>query len=96
MGFIPAGPGFKGLLLKIAGPEYQQLLQLALGWKSLVGELLSERTSLRKLEYQILFIDVSNNIWMQELILRKYQIIKDIKVRLNIELKDIIFCLKGF
>ncbi|KQC07189.1 MAG: hypothetical protein APR54_01105 [Candidatus Cloacimonas sp. SDB] len=93
MNFIPAGKTLHDLTFSLAGSKYKELVILAFGWKMLLGELLAERTSLRKLEKNILFVSVKNNIWMQELVLRKSEIIKDVKRKYNIQLKNIIFSL---
>ena len=64
---------------------------MAFGWRKIVGKLLAERTELKKLEHDVLFVSVLNNVWMQELILRKSQIINDIDSILALKLKEIVF-----
>lgn len=66
---------------------------LALGWKDLLGELLAERARIRKLENNTLFVTVRDNVWMQELVLRKTQLTRDIKRKFNIALDNIVFSL---
>ena len=95
MGLFPTGNKLKSIVYQIAGKENSDIVTIALGWKKIVGSLLAERASIRKLEKRNLFIAVNNNVWMQELILRKYQIISEIKFRLHIELRDIIFFLNN-
>ena len=91
MAFFEAGNIIKNVVYNIAGSDYKDLVTLVFGWKRLVGKLLSERAKIIKHENKVLFIAVTNNVWMQELILRKYQIIKDIEEKLFIKLDDIIF-----
>jgi len=40
------------------------------------------------------FVSVKNNVWMQELVLRKAEIIKDIKGKFNITLNNIVFSIE--
>lgn len=93
MGLRPASDKLKRLIYHIAGKENTEAVKLALGWREIIGPLLSERAVIRKLENNVLFVAVSNNVWMQELILRKHEIKSQIRSRLRIDLKDIIFYL---
>ncbi|MCD4796962.1 MAG: DUF721 domain-containing protein [Candidatus Cloacimonetes bacterium] len=95
MDFTPAGNNLKKIVYSIAGPEQRDFVSIAFGWKKIVGNLLTERSSIKKLENGVLFVSVSNNVWMQELILRKFQIMKDIKSILNVQLSDIVFFMKS-
>lgn len=90
-----AGNNLKKIVYTIAGPEQRDFVSIAFGWKKIVGNLLSERSSINKLENGVLFISVTNNVWMQELILRKFQIMKDINSILNVQLSDIVFFMKS-
>jgi predicted nucleic acid-binding Zn ribbon protein len=94
MAFSNAGSSFQDVVLKLAGSEYRELVVLALGWKDLLGELLAERAKIRKLENKILFVSVRDNVWMQELVLRKAELTRDIKRKFNIGLNNIVFSLE--
>ncbi len=94
MDFISAGNVLQKLVLDIAGSEFRNLVKIAFGWKKIVGKILAERTSIQKLEKKVLFVSVTNNVWMQELVLNKSKIITKIKTVLNVEIEDIIFFLK--
>ncbi|NQV17042.1 MAG: DUF721 domain-containing protein [Armatimonadetes bacterium] len=94
MDFISAGNVLQKLVLDIAGPEFRNLVKIAFGWKKIVGKILAERTSIQKLEKKVLFVSVTNNVWMQELVLTKSKIIEKIKMVLNVEIEDIIFFIK--
>lgn len=83
------------LIYRIAGDEYRDFVTLAFGWKKIVGRLLAQKAELHKLEKKVLFVAVSNNVWMQELILRKFKIIEDIEAILHIGLKDIVFFIEA-
>lgn len=86
-----SGGSWRKLVYEIAGDEYHDFVTLAFGWKKIVGNILAQKAEIHKLEKQVLFVSVSNNVWMQELILRKYQIMEDIKLMLHIHLRDIVF-----
>ncbi len=91
MNLSPAGNAWQKLVFNIAGAEYHDFVTLAFGWQKVVGKLLAERTELIKLEHDVLFVSVMNNVWMQELIIRKSQILIDIESILAIKLKEIVF-----
>jgi len=93
MAFSNAGSSFQDIALRLAGTEYRELVVLALGWKDLLGELLAERARIRKLENKTLFVSVKNNVWMQELVLRKAELTRDINRKFNITLNNIVFSL---
>lgn len=94
MDFIRTGNVLHKLVHTIAGEEYKDFVSIVFGWKRIVGELLAERATIHKIEKNVLFVSVSNNVWMQELVLRKFQLMSDIQSVLGIELKDIVFFLK--
>ncbi|NQT64773.1 MAG: DUF721 domain-containing protein [FCB group bacterium] len=83
----------KDLVYSIAGKENHDLIAIAFGWKSIVGDLLAERASIIKLENGVLFIAVTNNVWMQELVLRRSQLISDVNRMLHVKLSNIVFFL---
>ncbi len=91
MAFKQIGNRLHKLLFKIAGSENKPLIILALQWKEIVGKILAERSFVYKMENKTVFIGVTNNVWMQELTLNKQMILKRIKERCKLDLKDIIF-----
>ncbi|MFC1887913.1 DciA family protein [Candidatus Cloacimonadota bacterium] len=91
MALTRAGSALRDLAFKLAGDEHKNLVVLAFGWRSLLGDILAERAFIIKLENRILFVSVKNNVWMQELVLQKSELIKDIKRKFNIDLKNIVF-----
>jgi predicted nucleic acid-binding Zn ribbon protein len=94
MDFLFAGDAVKQLVYSIAGEKYKDLVTIKFNWEKIVGKLLAERTNLKKLQHQTLFVGVTNNVWLQELVLRKQQIIEDVRLMLDISLKDIVFTLQ--
>lgn len=91
MRFYSSADAIKKLLYKIVDDKNKPFMMIALNWKNIVGDLLAERSKVKKLKKNILFIATNNNVWMQELALRKNIIIKEIKHKLDIELSDIVF-----
>ena len=94
MGSFKSGNAIKDLVYTIAGEQNHDLVAIAFGWKTIVGNLLAERASIVKLENGVLFIAVTNNVWMQELVLRRSQLLSDIDRILHIRLSHIVFFLK--
>ena len=94
MRFFKTGNVVKDLVFSIAGEENHDLIAVAFGWKKIVGNLLAERASIVKLENGVLFIAVTNNVWMQELVLRRSQLISDINRILHVRLSNIVFFMK--
>ena len=94
MRFVKTGNVVKDLVFSIAGKENHDLIAIAFGWKTIVGNLLAERASIVKLENGVLFIAVTNNVWMQELVLRRSQLISDINRILHVKLSNIVFFMK--
>ncbi|HOV16630.1 MAG TPA: DUF721 domain-containing protein [Candidatus Cloacimonadota bacterium] len=81
----------RDFVLKLAGEKYHNLALIALSWRDIVGDLLAERSYPRKYEHHVLFVEVSNPTWMQELILTKEDLIKRLNERLDLQVNDIIF-----
>jgi len=88
------GNAVKDLVYRISGEENHDLITIAFGWKSIVGKLLAERAEIIKLENDVLFIAVSNNVWLQELVLRRSQLLSDVNKILHVKLSNIVFFLK--
>jgi len=94
MRFVKTGNAVKDLVFNIAGKENHDLVAVAFGWKTIVGNLLAERASIVKLENGVLFIAVTNNVWLQELVLRRSPLVSDINRILHVRLSNIVFFMK--
>jgi hypothetical protein len=84
----------KQVILRIGGEKYQPFIELYQAWKNLVGGLLASRSHPFRYLNSVLYVAVENNSWMQELVLRKSDIIRQCKARVP-DLKDIIFIIKS-
>ena len=94
MDFKIAGNAISRLVYSIAGEKYKDFVTIGLNWERMVGKYLARYSKVKKFEDGVLFIAVSNNVWMQELFLRKNDVIKKIQKNLDININDIIYYLK--
>jgi hypothetical protein len=85
--------GLKDLLFKLAGEKYRDIVLVALAWKSVVGVLMSERSKILRIDKKVLYVRVSNHVWMTEFVLLRPKIIKDLKEKTHIEIENILFSL---
>ena len=95
MKFNKAGNAIRNLVFSIAGSQYKDLVAVSFCWKNILGNLLNERTTIKKIEHSTLFVSVTNNVWMQELVLTKHEIIAQIKLKSGVELENIVFYIEG-
>lgn len=90
-----AGNAIFNLLYRIAGDKNTSFITLTLNWEKIVGKILANKSSVYRFEKGVLFVAVSNNVWMQELILNKNLIKDEIKKKLGIDVKQIVFTIKN-
>jgi predicted nucleic acid-binding Zn ribbon protein len=83
------------VLYKIGGEKHERFISLYLAWKSVVGELLAERSHPIKIEQNTLFVGVENSAWMQELVLLKPKILQKYKNAYHEELQDMVLIIKS-
>ncbi len=86
--------GFKEFLLKLAGAQFKEIVLFSFVWDKIVGKGIAKRASIEKYEKGTLFVSVSNNVWLQELVLMKEKLIKKLSKATGVTLKDIIFYIK--
>lgn len=81
------------LLGTLSQKGFTREIRIAIQWNRAVGYLLRRKTEIRKLENDTLFIAVENNVWLQELLLKKEAIIKTINKKLSPDnyIKNIVF-----
>ena len=84
----------KEVIDRIAGEKYKSFVNLYQNWKEIVGPLLAARSHPFHLKDSILYVAVENNSWLQELVLRKLYILKQLNDKTGEEIKDIIFLIK--
>ena len=86
--------GLKNLLFKIAGEKYHDLVIIALAWKSVVGDFLSERYKIKNFENKIVFIEAVNHLWMQDFVLYRQMYLKKLKEVTKLDIENILVTLK--
>ncbi len=74
--FVSAGDILQNLILNLKDSKFARETKIGFLWQNVVGELLASKTYLRKLTHNVLFVDVYNNAWLQEMLLRKEEFIK--------------------
>ncbi|MBC8525813.1 MAG: DUF721 domain-containing protein [Candidatus Cloacimonetes bacterium] len=81
--FVPIGNIIENLIKELSHKGFSREIRIALLWNRTVGKILSRKAQITKLENNILFINVENNVWLQELVLQKSKILEKINRKLN-------------
>ena len=74
MNFKKAGDTISNLIFAIAGDKFKDFATAYMLWKKVVGKTLSKHSKVKKLKDGVLFVGVSNSVWLQELLLMKKNI----------------------
>jgi len=91
MSFHTTGQFLNNLITRLAGERFKEYSIILLGWKNIVGKLVADKAKPVNFEHGILKVAVTNNVWLQELILYKHKIRSQYRKKHNLEIKDIIF-----
>jgi len=81
----------KNFAFAIAGEKYHDFLVLLFAWPDIVGDIQAQRTQLIRYEKHILYVQVINHVWRQDLFNRKSFYIEEIKAKTSIDIHDIKF-----
>ncbi len=86
----------QNLLINTLGEKYRIFITLSLHWRNTVGNYLAKYSQVVKIEKNILFIGVKNNVILQELVLIK----DDLKVKINrtlsLNIQEIVFFISDY
>jgi len=82
------------LALNLGGDKYRPFIKLYLGWRAVVGDLLAQRSHPYRYKDGILYVAVQNNSWLQELVLRKQEIIAKCALECDETPKDLLFFIR--
>jgi predicted nucleic acid-binding Zn ribbon protein len=93
--FSPVSSLLKQVLTQIGGDKYQPFILLYQGWKDVVGELLASRSHPFRFHDSVLYVAVQNNSWLQELYLRKAEILRQCRAMIPQEIRDFIFLIRS-
>jgi predicted nucleic acid-binding Zn ribbon protein len=66
------------VLFQIGGDRYHDLIIIALSWKTVVGAFMAEHSSVLKYQNNTLYVGVDSSVWLQEFVLMKSMIIKQL------------------
>jgi len=63
------------LIERLGGDRFRGFIRIYRAWRIVVGDLLAERSHPFRFKEGVLYVAVSNSSWMQELVLRKGEIL---------------------
>ena len=86
---------FEGLVYKLAGDKYHDLVVVFLAWQTVVGDIMFEKSKIVKFENKTLFVKVANHVWMTEFVLNRPLFIKRIQEQTKVDIINILFTLYG-
>lgn len=87
-------PPFQKTVFRLAGDKYGGFVSVYLAWKSAVGSLLAEKSHPIKYEQNTVYVAVENNTWLQELVLLKAKILKDLAKTTGLDIKDMYYMIR--
>ncbi len=79
------------LVLRFGGDRFNGFIRLYRTWRNVVGDILAEKSHPFRFKNYILYVAVANNTWMQELVLRKKEIVANCQKQSGETVNDIIF-----
>jgi len=88
---IKLNSNIKSLLFKLAGEKYHHIVLIAMTWNSIVGDLMSKRSTILKIEHNILFVKIVDHVWKQEFINLKPMILKELREKTKLDIQNILF-----
>lgn len=95
--FVKISSIIENLIQNLSDKGFSREIKTAFLWRRIVGDILDNKTHILKLDKNVLHILVENNIWLQELVLKKTEILDQINSQLDppYRIKNIIFSLSS-
>ncbi len=95
--FVKIGSIIENLIQNFSEKGFSREIQIAFLWRRTIGDILNNKTRIQKLENNVLYILVENNVWLQELVLKKSEILEGLNAKLPAtqKIKNIVFSLSG-
>ena len=95
--FVKISSIIENLIQNLSEKGFSREIKTAFLWRRIVGDILDNKTRILKLDNDILHILVENNIWLQELVLKKTEILDQLNSQLDppYQIKNIIFSLSS-
>jgi hypothetical protein len=94
MPFVRLTDSLPNLLLGIFGNDRKDFITLSLGWRSIVGDYIADRTNVISMKESVIYIGVTNSVILQELVLLKEDITEKIQRRLSLTVNRLYFVMK--
>ncbi|MEF3694242.1 MAG: DUF721 domain-containing protein [Candidatus Cloacimonadota bacterium] len=82
------------MVMQLAGERFRDFVVLYRSWAAVVGDILSSRSYPIKYDKGFLYIAVSNNVWLQELVLLKKKIMLELNKRTGISINEVYFVIR--
>ncbi len=95
--FVKISSIIENLIQNLSDKGFSREIKTAFLWRRIVGDILDNKTRILKLDNNVLYILVDNNIWLQELVLKKTEILDQLNSQLDppYQIKNIIFSLSS-
>ncbi len=95
--FVRINSIIENLIQNLSEKGFSREIKTAFLWRRIVGDILDNKTRILKLENNVIHILVENNIWLQELVLKKTEILDQLNSQLDppYQIKNIIFSLSS-
>lgn len=95
--FVRINSIIENLIQNLSEKGFSREIKTAFLWRRIVGDILDNKTRILKLENNVLHILVENNIWLQELVLKKTEILDQLNSQLDppYQIKNIVFSLSS-
>lgn len=95
--FVKISSIIENLIQSLSEKGFSREIKTAFLWRRIVGDILDNKTRILKLDNDVLYILVENNIWLQELVLKKTEILDWLNSQLDppYQIKNIIFSLSS-
>jgi len=95
--FVKISSVIENLIQNLSEKGFSREIKTAFLWRRIVGDILDNKTRILKLDNDILYILVENNIWLQELVLKKTESLDRLNSQLDppYQIKNIILSLSS-
>ncbi|HHE40293.1 MAG TPA: DUF721 domain-containing protein [Candidatus Cloacimonetes bacterium] len=95
--FVKISSIIENLIQNLSDKGFSREIKTAFLWRRIVGDILDNKTRILKLDNNVLYILVENNVWLQELVLKKTEILDQLNAQLDppFQIKNIVFSLSN-
>ena len=95
--FVKISSIIENLIQNLSDKGFSREIKTAFLWRRIVGDILDNKTRILKLDNNVLYILVENNVWLQELVLKKTEILDQLNAQLDppFQIKNIVSSLSN-